>query len=88
LHLWRRHAHSHLIPDQVGETHRRARIFAWYDDYGDISRDAAGHMIFEGDRVKSRNGAPTLKPEDFARFGPAAPGSQNAARTSPPAPLR
>ncbi len=44
------------------------RTFAWFDDFGDIARDANGNMIFEVDRVKSRGGAPALKPEDFARF--------------------
>jgi hypothetical protein len=24
--------------------------------------------VFDGDKVKSRNGAPALKPEDFAHF--------------------
>jgi dipeptidyl aminopeptidase/acylaminoacyl peptidase len=48
------------------------RTFAWFDEFGDISRDEEGHMIFEGDRVKSRRGKRPLTPADFSRFGPAA----------------
>jgi hypothetical protein len=36
-------------------------------------------MVFDGDRVKSRGGAPPLAPEAFSRFGPVAP----LAKTSP-----
>jgi dipeptidyl aminopeptidase/acylaminoacyl peptidase len=49
------------------------RVFAWFDDFGDIARDEKGQMIFEGGRVGSRKGAPALTPDAFARFGPAAP---------------
>jgi len=42
--------------------------YAWLDEFCDISRDDKGNLIFDGDHVKSRNGAPSLKPEDFARF--------------------
>jgi dipeptidyl aminopeptidase/acylaminoacyl peptidase len=45
-----------------------ARIFAWLDEFDDVSRDATGNIIFDGDHVRSRNGAPALKPEDFLRF--------------------
>jgi dipeptidyl aminopeptidase/acylaminoacyl peptidase len=41
------------------------QTYAWLDEFCDISRDAAGNLIFEGDRVKSRKGAPPLKPSDF-----------------------
>ena len=44
------------------------RIFAWFDDYLDIARDARGNVIFKDHTVISRNGASALKPEDFARF--------------------
>jgi dipeptidyl aminopeptidase/acylaminoacyl peptidase len=47
------------------------RVFAWFDDFGDVSRDSAGNLLFDGDRVKSRGGAPALAPEAFSRFGPA-----------------
>jgi dipeptidyl aminopeptidase/acylaminoacyl peptidase len=49
------------------------RIFAWYDQWGDIARDTAGHLVFEGNRVKSRGGAPPLPADAYARFGPTAP---------------
>ena len=44
------------------------QAYAWLDEFCDISRDAKGNLVLDGDRVKSRNGAPPLKPEDFARF--------------------
>ena len=44
------------------------QVDAWLDEFCDISRDASGNVIFDGDHVKSRKGAPPLKPEDFARF--------------------
>jgi dipeptidyl aminopeptidase/acylaminoacyl peptidase len=44
------------------------QVYAWLDEFCDVSRDNIGNLIFDGDRVKSRNGAPALKPEDFARF--------------------
>ncbi|HLA09439.1 MAG TPA: prolyl oligopeptidase family serine peptidase [Pyrinomonadaceae bacterium] len=44
------------------------RTFAWFDEWGDISRDKRGDLVWDGDKVKSRNGARALKPEDFARF--------------------
>ena len=45
-----------------------ARVFAWFDDFGDISRDPRGELIWDGDHVRSRKGAPALKPEDFLKF--------------------
>jgi dipeptidyl aminopeptidase/acylaminoacyl peptidase len=44
------------------------KTYAWLDEFCDISRDNVGNLIFDGNKVKSRNGAPPLKPEDFARF--------------------
>jgi hypothetical protein len=44
------------------------QVFAWIDEFCEISRDEKGNLIFDGDRVKSRNGAPPLKPEDFVMF--------------------
>jgi dipeptidyl aminopeptidase/acylaminoacyl peptidase len=32
------------------------QIYAWLDEHGDITRDPAGNLVFEGDRVKSRAG--------------------------------
>jgi len=37
-------------------------------NFCDISRDAKDNLLFDGDHVKSRNGAPPLKPEDLAPF--------------------
>ncbi|HEY6184585.1 MAG TPA: alpha/beta fold hydrolase [Terriglobales bacterium] len=44
------------------------QIYAWLDEFLDISRDAIGDLVFNGDRVKSRGGAPPLTPKAFARF--------------------
>jgi len=44
------------------------RIFAWFDQWGDIARDAKGDIVFEGDRPKSRQGTPALPAEAYARF--------------------
>lgn len=44
------------------------RIFAWFDAYGDISRDVTGRLVFDGERVRSRGGQPALDSNDFARF--------------------
>jgi hypothetical protein len=44
------------------------RTYAWLDEFCDISRDEKGNLVFDGNHVKSRNGAPALKPEDFDRF--------------------
>jgi len=43
------------------------RIFAWFDEWGDISRDApAGELIFGKERVKSRYDATPINPGDYA----------------------
>lgn len=44
------------------------RLMAWFDNYGDITRDSHGSVVFNGDRVRSRDGATALTPADFARF--------------------
>jgi hypothetical protein len=31
-----------------------AQIYDWLDEFGDITRDGGGTLVFEGDRVKSR----------------------------------
>jgi dipeptidyl aminopeptidase/acylaminoacyl peptidase len=43
-------------------------IYAWLDEFCDISRDRLGNLVWDGDKVKSREGALPLKPEDFSRF--------------------
>jgi hypothetical protein len=30
------------------------QIYEWLDEFGDITRDASGGLVFDGDRVKSR----------------------------------
>jgi hypothetical protein len=45
-----------------------SRIYAWLDEFGDIARDADGKLLWDGDRVRSRHGAPALKPEQFLKF--------------------
>jgi len=44
-----------------------SRIFAWLDRYGDIARDPAGDMLFDGDHARSRGGAPPLEAADFLK---------------------
>lgn len=44
------------------------RIFAWFDQYGDIKRNSNGSMVFDGDRVSSRHGSTPLAPESYSRF--------------------
>lgn len=57
------------------------RIFAWFDEHGNIARDGEGKILFDKDgRVKGRQGQPPLTFEDFARFGPAAPSQTSDSR--------
>lgn len=62
--------HGNRSPANVRDQWRRT--LAWFDLWGDISRDAEGKMIFDNGLVKSRKGRPALSPEDFARFWPTA----------------
>lgn len=57
-----------LFKNRVNNIDMWQRKFAWYDEFGDISRDARGNMIFENGRVKSRGGKPALKPQDYLEF--------------------
>lgn len=41
---------------------------AWFDDVGDIQRDARGNIIWEQGRARSRSGKPSLTVKDFERF--------------------
>jgi dipeptidyl aminopeptidase/acylaminoacyl peptidase len=59
-------AHAIGSPSNIRDLWKR--IYAWFDEFCDISRDDSANLVFDGDHVKSRNGAPPLKPEDFARF--------------------
>jgi hypothetical protein len=60
------------------------RLFAWYDQWGDIARDANGNLVFDGNRVKSREGTPALPAEAYAGFplfGPGGAAARSAAAT-------
>src|ERR1051325_2184605 len=58
----------HYIESPANIRNMWQQIYAWLDEFCDISRDDSGNIIIDGDHVKSRNGAPALKPADFARF--------------------
>lgn len=45
-----------------------AHIYAWLDEFCDVTRDNKGDLVFDGNKVKSRDGGSPLKPEDFERF--------------------
>jgi len=44
------------------------RRLAWFDEFGDITRDSTGHMVFDGAAVKSRGSASPLRPADYEHF--------------------
>jgi dipeptidyl aminopeptidase/acylaminoacyl peptidase len=44
------------------------RKLAWYDRWGDLLRDEQGQLVFDGNIVKSRNGAPPLTVDEFGRL--------------------
>jgi len=58
----------HFIDSPANIRNMWIQIYTWLDEFCDISRDEKGELIFDGDHVKSRNGALPLKREDFARF--------------------
>lgn len=59
---------SHVLQSPANIRDCWSRIFAWFDEFGDIQRDAKGELVWDGDHVKSRNGAPALKSEDFLKL--------------------
>lgn len=59
---------GHFIRNPANVGDELMRRFAWYDRWGDIARDEHGHMIWDGNRVKGRNGAAPLRSEDYAKF--------------------
>ena len=59
---------GHQLSSPANIRNMWTQIYAWLDEFCDISRDGKGNMVFDGDHVKSRNGAPALKLEDFAKF--------------------
>jgi len=58
--------HSPSSPGNIRDMN--SRMFAWFDDYCDVARDAQGTLLWDGDHVQSRKGAPALKPEEFLEF--------------------
>jgi dipeptidyl aminopeptidase/acylaminoacyl peptidase len=70
-------AHRLESPANVRDSWQRR--LAWFDEFGDIARDSAGHMIFEGALVKSRGSAMPLRPADYAHFEFFQPGGDRAA---------
>jgi dipeptidyl aminopeptidase/acylaminoacyl peptidase len=61
---------SHVIHSPANVRDMWSRIFAWLDRYGDIARDSAGDMLFDGDHARSRAGAPPLEAADFLKLEP------------------
>jgi dipeptidyl aminopeptidase/acylaminoacyl peptidase len=59
---------GHCITSPASVRDVWSRLIAWFDNYGDIARHSHSSLIFDGDRVRSRDGAPALTPEDFLRF--------------------
>lgn len=62
--------HGNSSPANVID--RFVRVLAWYDQWGDVARDRKGELLFDGDHVKGRNGAPGWTAEDFIKSGPIA----------------
>lgn len=67
--------------------HRWNEVFAWLDEFCDVSRHENGDMVFEESRVRSREGRRPLRPEEFTCVSltstPVAPGNRRVLR--PPA---
>lgn len=59
---------GHVLESPANVRDMWHRIFAWFDEFLDVSRDQKGNFVWDGEKVRSRNGSPPLKPEDFARF--------------------
>jgi dipeptidyl aminopeptidase/acylaminoacyl peptidase len=59
---------GHLIMSPANARDVWNRLMAWFDNYGDVARDSNGSLIFDGNQVRSREGAPALAPDNFARF--------------------
>jgi len=59
---------GHLLDSPANIRDFWTQAYAWLDEFCDISRDVNGNLVFDGDKVKSRNGASALKAVDFARF--------------------
>jgi dipeptidyl aminopeptidase/acylaminoacyl peptidase len=69
---------DHVLENPANIRDLWQRRLAWFDEFGDITRDSAGHMIFEGDLVKSRGSATPLRPADYEHFEFFQPGGDKA----------
>jgi dipeptidyl aminopeptidase/acylaminoacyl peptidase len=69
---------THVLENPANIRDSWQRRLAWFDEFGDIPRDSAGHMIFEGDLVKSRGSAMPLRPADYEHFEFFQPGGEKA----------
>jgi dipeptidyl aminopeptidase/acylaminoacyl peptidase len=70
---------AHVLQNPANIRDSWQRRLAWFDEFGDIARDSAGHMIFEGALVKSRGTAMPLRPVDYEKFELFRPGADEAA---------
>jgi dipeptidyl aminopeptidase/acylaminoacyl peptidase len=59
---------GHAIESPANQSDLWQRRLAWFDEFGDMSRDAHGNLVFDGDHVKPRGEASALTPQDFSRF--------------------
>jgi dipeptidyl aminopeptidase/acylaminoacyl peptidase len=46
---------GHVLESPANIRDMWSRVYAWLDEFGDITRDASGSLVFEGGRVKSRS---------------------------------
>jgi pimeloyl-ACP methyl ester carboxylesterase len=69
---------THALENPANVRDSWQRRLAWFDEFGDITRDSAGHMIFEGAEVKSRGSALPLRPADYEHFEFFQPGGDRA----------
>jgi dipeptidyl aminopeptidase/acylaminoacyl peptidase len=70
---------AHVLENPANIRDLWQRRLAWFDEFGDIARDSAGHMMFEGALVKSRSSAMPLRPADYERFELFQPGADKTA---------
>jgi dipeptidyl aminopeptidase/acylaminoacyl peptidase len=59
---------GHVLQSPANVRNYWYQAYAWLDEFLDVQRGLSGNLIFDGERLKSRSGAPPLKPDDFARF--------------------
>jgi dipeptidyl aminopeptidase/acylaminoacyl peptidase len=54
---------GHVLESPANIRDMWSQIYDWLDEFGDIVRDGAGRLVFEGDRVKSRKPSAGATPE-------------------------